>query len=192
VRRRRGDVHRALSSQEIAKIRTLGIETTAMETQISAMISCNAHRKARAVAQRAGHHSRWRAGATSILGRAFCLPSRRTARWAGPWAFYKWRDAGIVPLICPTCQNVFAGWLKASPPATQCYFAWGCFRYFSWGAGLPSRSSHPARLRPRGLRRGSLRSLRSKRSRAGLPSRSSRSERRLVGLPGLEPGTRPL
>ena len=24
-------------------------------------------------------------------------------------AFYKWRDDGIVPLICPTCQNVFAG-----------------------------------------------------------------------------------
>ena len=34
-----------------------------------------------------------------------------------------------------------------------------------------------ARLRPSGLRRGSLHSLR---------------ERRLVGLPGLEPGTRPL
>ena len=63
--------------------------------------------------------------------RIFCLQSRRTARcWAGPWAFYKLRDDGIVPLICPTCQNVFAG--KASMPATPCYFAWGCFRYFSW------------------------------------------------------------
>jgi hypothetical protein len=28
-----------------------------------------------------------------------------------------------------TCQNVFAG--NASMPATPCYFAWGCFRYFS-------------------------------------------------------------
>ena len=28
---------------------------------------------------------------------------------AGPWAFCKLRDDGIVPLICPTCQNVFAG-----------------------------------------------------------------------------------
>src|ERR1700682_4117306 len=45
--------------------------------------------------------------------------------------FYKWRDDAMVPLICPSCQNVFAG--KASMPATPpCYFAWGCFRYFSW------------------------------------------------------------
>jgi hypothetical protein len=43
--------------------------------------------------------------------------------------FYKWRDDGMVPLICPTCQNVFAG--KASMPAPPCYFAWGCFQYFS-------------------------------------------------------------
>jgi hypothetical protein len=38
--------------------------------------------------------------------------------FAGPWAFYKLRDGGTVPLICPTCQNVFAGSLKASMPAT--------------------------------------------------------------------------
>src|ERR1700730_13432833 len=44
--------------------------------------------------------------------------------------FYKLRDDGMLPLICPTCQNVCAG--KASMPATPCYFAWGCFRYFSW------------------------------------------------------------
>jgi hypothetical protein len=37
-------------------------------------------------------------------------------------------DDAIVPLICPTCQNVFA--VKTSMPATPCYFAWGCFRYF--------------------------------------------------------------
>jgi hypothetical protein len=37
--------------------------------------------------------------------RIFCLQSRRTARcWAGPWAFYKWRDDELVQLICPTCQ----------------------------------------------------------------------------------------
>ena len=42
---------------------------------------------------------------------------------------YKLRDDAIVPLICPTCQNVFAD--KASMPATSGYFAWGCFRYFS-------------------------------------------------------------
>jgi hypothetical protein len=38
------------------------------------------------------------------------------------------REDGIVPLICPTCQNVFT--LKASMPTTASYFAWGCFRYF--------------------------------------------------------------
>ena len=40
------------------------------------------------------------------------------------------RDDGIVPLICPTCQNVFAGVRSEHRP--RCYFAWGCFRYFSW------------------------------------------------------------
>ena len=28
-------------------------------------------------------------------------------------AFYKRRDDGIVPLICPTCQNVFAGFAQS-------------------------------------------------------------------------------
>src|SRR6266700_7658049 len=42
--------------------------------------------------------------------RISCLQSRRRARCrAGPWAFSKLRDDAIVPLICPTCQNVFAG-----------------------------------------------------------------------------------
>jgi hypothetical protein len=36
-----------------------------------------------------------------------------------------------MPLICPTCQVFAQG---ASVPATACYFAWGCFRYFRWGA----------------------------------------------------------
>ncbi len=66
--------------------------------------------QARAARQRAGDRSPWRAGATSIVVRIFCLQSRRRARCrAGPWAFCKLRDDGIVPLICPTCQNVFAG-----------------------------------------------------------------------------------
>src|SRR4051794_28665894 len=38
VRRRRGDLHRALSSYEIAQSQTRGIETTAMETLIAAII----------------------------------------------------------------------------------------------------------------------------------------------------------
>src|SRR5712671_4949953 len=42
--------------------------------------------------------------------RIFCLQSRQRARCrAGPRAFCKLRDDGTVPLICPTCQNVFAG-----------------------------------------------------------------------------------
>ena len=69
-------------------------------------------------------------------------------------------DDGIVPLICPTCQNVLAG--KASMPATTCYFAWGCFRYFGWErsaapsspSSLSVRSSyaghHASPFRPRG------------------------------------------
>ena len=57
-----------------------------------------------------------RADATSIVGKDF-LPaiaqSHRTARCrAGPRAFCKLRDDGIVPLICPTCQNVFAGFAQ--------------------------------------------------------------------------------
>jgi hypothetical protein len=34
---------------------------------------------------------------------------------AGPWTFCKWRDDRIVPLICPTCQNVFAGFAQSLP-----------------------------------------------------------------------------
>ena len=42
--------------------------------------------------------------------RIFACNRARGARCrAGPWAFCKLRDDGIVPLICPTCQNVFAG-----------------------------------------------------------------------------------
>src|SRR6267142_84031 len=85
---------------------------------------------------------------------------------------YKLCDDGMVPLICPTCQNVFAG--KASMPATPCYFAWGCFRYFSWEreprrpCGCLSRDDRRVACRavarvqrsppsPDGLWRGSLR-----------------------------------
>ena len=40
----------------------------------------------------------------------FGLQSRRRVRCrAGPSAFYKLRDDTILPVICPTCQNVFAG-----------------------------------------------------------------------------------
>jgi hypothetical protein len=41
------------------------------------------------------------------------------------------RERAIMPLICPTCQNVFAR-REASMPASPGYFAWGCFRYFGF------------------------------------------------------------
>ncbi len=76
-----------------------------------------------------------RAGATSIAGKDF-LPAialEEPVVGQGPWAFCKWRDDGIVPLICPTCQNVFAGIAQSYPcQRPPCYFAWGCFRYFGW------------------------------------------------------------
>jgi hypothetical protein len=57
------------------------------------------------------------------------------------------RDDGILQVICPTCQNVFAESACQRPPG---YFAWGCFRYFlcesrfGLAADLPSRSSRAA------------------------------------------------
>jgi hypothetical protein len=39
-------------------------------------------------------------------------------------------NGGIVPLICPTCQNVFAGSLKASMPATTMLLCMGLFSIF--------------------------------------------------------------
>jgi hypothetical protein len=50
--------------------------------------------------------------------------------------FSEFRDDESVPLICPTCQ-VFG----PEPPvaAAAGYFAWGCFRYFWWGAAASER-----------------------------------------------------
>ena len=61
----------------------------------------------------------------------FCLQSRRSARCrGGPWAFDDLRDDELVPVICPTCQMFSKD--RSSRPARRGYFAWGCFRYFSW------------------------------------------------------------
>ena len=59
-------------------------------------------------------------------------PTERRAI-AGPRAFNGLCDDEGVPLICPTCQVFAQG---TSVPATACYFAWGCFRYFWLGAQL--------------------------------------------------------
>jgi hypothetical protein len=74
---------------------------------------------------------------TSIVGIFACQPVWRTM------SGLKLRNVKIVPVICPTCQNVFAG--KASMPATPCYFAWGCFRYFGWA---PLRACGRVSTRP--------------------------------------------
>ena len=60
-----------------------------------------------------GDPSLWRADATSIVGKDF-LPaiapkSPLSDRAMGVLS----RDDGIVPLICPTCQNVFAGFAQS-------------------------------------------------------------------------------
>jgi hypothetical protein len=39
------------------------------------------------------------------------------------------RDDGGLPLICPTCQLLFAETEGIMPAATG-YFAWGCFPHF--------------------------------------------------------------
>jgi hypothetical protein len=77
-------------------------------------------------------------------------------------------DDEAVPLICPTRQ-VFAQ--SASLPATACYFAWGCFRYF--GGEPQLRGGEKSGLKPHTLarpargvqRRASLAATRSRRAR---------------------------
>ncbi len=62
-----------------------------------------------------GDPSLWRAGATSIVGKDF-LPAialEEPVVGQGHGRFCKLRDDAIVPLICPTCQNVFAGFAQS-------------------------------------------------------------------------------
>ena len=71
---------------------------------------------------------------------------RKSRHWAGSWAFYKLRDDGILPVICPTCQMSSRDRACQRPPG---YFAWGRFRYFGCesrfglAAGLPSSRPRP-------------------------------------------------
>ena len=58
------------------------------------------------------------------------IARRRARSRTGPWPFCKLRDDAIVPLICPTCQNVFAGSLKAAMPATTMLLCMGLFSIF--------------------------------------------------------------
>src|SRR4051812_705491 len=64
-------------------------------------------------------------------GRTGAPPAQAAvARLAGPERVQNFCDVEIVPVICPTCQMA----LKSSLSAPPRYFAWGCFRYFGWGA----------------------------------------------------------
>ncbi len=54
--------------------------------------------------------SLWRADATSIVGKDFLpVALEEAVVGQGHGGICELRDDGIVPLICPTCQNVFAG-----------------------------------------------------------------------------------
>jgi hypothetical protein len=99
---------------------------------------------------------------------------------AGPRAFNGLCYDEAVPLICPTCQ-VFAQ--SASVPATACYLAWGCFRYF--GGEPQLRGGEKSGLKPhtlarpaRGVQRRARSRLRGRAVPAGRlvrPARCSRS-----------------
>ena len=89
-----------------------------------------------------GHEENSSNARTNAAARLICMsggPRRASAD--------KNRNGGDVLVICPTCQNVVTGSLKASMPAALFYFAWGCFRYFRFrrvGKGAPWRRAHHA------------------------------------------------
>jgi hypothetical protein len=58
------------------------------------------------------------------------IAPKRPVFGQGHGRFYKLRDDEIVPLICPTCQNVFARSLKASMPTTTMLLCMGLFSIF--------------------------------------------------------------
>jgi hypothetical protein len=60
--------------------------------------------------------------------RANVTPISKRHRWGGHGRLCKWRDDGMVRLICPTCQNVFAG--NASMSATRLLLCMGLFSIF--------------------------------------------------------------
>jgi hypothetical protein len=62
--------------------------------------------------------------------------------------FSGFRDAQLVPLICPTCQAVGK---KPSIAAAVSYCAWGCFRYFCWEQLQTPKSRPEAAFQPEQL-----------------------------------------
>jgi hypothetical protein len=52
-------------------------------------------------------------------------------------SFYKWRDGGLLRVICPTCQNVFA---RSLMPATARLLCMGLFSIFWFATGRLGRN----------------------------------------------------
>jgi hypothetical protein len=63
--------------------------------------------------------------------------SRTARRPAGSLAFYQFRDREILPVICPTCQIVFASSLV---PATARLLCMGLFSIFWFATGQLGRN----------------------------------------------------
>jgi hypothetical protein len=63
-------------------------------------------------------------------------------------AVWKLRDLGMVRLICPTCQNVFAGAIEARIARLLCM---GLFSIFWWSWLAEPWLAAPVRLRPAGF-----------------------------------------
>ena len=78
-------------------------------------------RAERTVQPRAGDHSPRGCGAISMMGEGLSRNRSDAPAGAGRQAFTRLRDAGAMPLICPTCQIVFRCIHAAGT------FAWGCF-----------------------------------------------------------------
>jgi hypothetical protein len=55
-------------------------------------------------------------------------PTGKSERPSSPSAENIPFDDGDIPLICPTCQNVFRA--QGIHAGGSPFFAWGCFRYF--------------------------------------------------------------
>src|SRR6266852_7715061 len=71
-----------------------------------------AHGKRARLGNARGEPSLWRADATSIVGKDFLPAIAPNSPLSGRAMGVLLRDDGIVPLICPTCQNVFAGFAQ--------------------------------------------------------------------------------
>jgi hypothetical protein len=59
----------------------------------------------------------------------------------------QFRDDRIVPVICPPCQNVLGDRPKHPYERMLCYFAWGCFRHFTFGTSACDKLTRRTKFR---------------------------------------------